>query len=269
MNPPIQLISTDFDGTLFAEFESPPVPAGLQQLIRSLQARGTRWVINTGRDMSNLMESLCRARLSIQPDYLVLVEREIHVRDGTRYVGLQEWNQSCQMAHRTLFERIRPDVSRLTAWVNERFDAMVYEDPFSPFCLIAGNRDDADLIVAHLEAYCEGHPCLTVVRNDVYARFSHSGFSKGTALAEIARRLNVPSERVLAAGDHYNDLPMLSRAHAALLVAPANAIPAVREHVLSQEGFVSDEPCGYGVLAGLEHYLKLAQYQVMDSEATP
>ena len=33
MSLPISLISTDFDGTLFAEFESPPVPDDLQDLI--------------------------------------------------------------------------------------------------------------------------------------------------------------------------------------------------------------------------------------------
>ncbi len=45
---PIQLISTDFDGTLFAEFENPPVPLKLQKLIGDLQAQGVIWVINTG-----------------------------------------------------------------------------------------------------------------------------------------------------------------------------------------------------------------------------
>jgi hydroxymethylpyrimidine pyrophosphatase-like HAD family hydrolase len=256
MNGPIQLISTDFDGTLFAEFENPPVPAGLQQLIGTLQEQGTRWVINTGRDMSNLMESLGRSRLSIHPDFLVLVEREIYVREGARYVSLEEWNQQCQQAHDILFARIRPDVPRLAAWVTERFDATVYEDPFSPFCLIADNNGDADRIVAHLEVYCHGHPGLTIVRNDVYARFSHDGFSKGTALSEIARRLKIATSQVLAAGDHYNDLPMLRRSRAACLVAPANAIPEVREQVLREQGYVSDEVCGYGVLDGLEHYLK-------------
>lgn len=29
----IKLISTDLDGTLFAEFESPPIPASVQQRI--------------------------------------------------------------------------------------------------------------------------------------------------------------------------------------------------------------------------------------------
>jgi hypothetical protein len=33
---PIKLISTDFDGTLHAEHEDPPVPHDLQELIASL-----------------------------------------------------------------------------------------------------------------------------------------------------------------------------------------------------------------------------------------
>ncbi|MCL4178341.1 MAG: HAD-IIB family hydrolase [Verrucomicrobia bacterium] len=253
---PIQLISTDFDGTLFAEFERPPVPVGLQQLLAALQAQGARWVINTGRDMSNLMESLVRARLSVWPDYLVLVEREIHVREGAHYVPLTEWNRRCTLAHAELFGRVRPDIARLAAWINQRFEATVYEDAFSPFCLIAGDNGDADQIVAYLEEYCRTIPELTVVRNDVYARFSHVGFSKGTALSELARRLEVPAERVLAAGDHWNDLPMLQRERAGYLVAPANAIPAVKELVRRQGGFVSDEICGSGVLAGIEHHLQ-------------
>src|ERR1019366_9106863 len=61
MSLPIRLISTDFDGTLFAEFESPPIPEPVQELIGELQSRGAKWGINTGRDMSSLMEALARA----------------------------------------------------------------------------------------------------------------------------------------------------------------------------------------------------------------
>ena len=74
MDSSIKLISTDFDGTIYAEFETPPIPPELCALIAGLQARGAKWVINTGRDMSSLMESLGRARIHIQPDFLVLVE---------------------------------------------------------------------------------------------------------------------------------------------------------------------------------------------------
>ena len=99
MSLPIKLISTDFDGTLFAEFQNPPIPPNLEQLIKSLQQQGAKWVINTGRDMSSLMESLARAGIEVEPDYLVLVEREIHCHQDSRYLGLDPWNLECEKAH--------------------------------------------------------------------------------------------------------------------------------------------------------------------------
>src|SRR6185369_13228069 len=150
MNLPIQLISTDFDGTFFAEFENPPVPGDLQRLIGQLQSAGTRWVINTGRDLSSLLEALARAHLSVRPDYLVVVEREIYFHEKSQYVGFEDWNRTCAQAHADLFARVRADLPQLVAWVNERFDASVYEDSYSPFCLIAEDNRDADVIHEHL-----------------------------------------------------------------------------------------------------------------------
>jgi hypothetical protein len=146
-------------------------------------------------------------------------------------------------------------VERLQSWINARFQATLYEDAYSPFCLIAGNNADADAIQQFLEAYCAQVPALTVVRNDVYARFSHAAYNKGTALGEIARRLGVRREHVFAAGDHWNDLPMLSGDFARCVVAPDNAIEPVKEMVRRQNGYVSHQPWGHGVARGLEFYL--------------
>ncbi len=252
MSLPIKLISTDFDGTIFAEFENPPIPVKLQEIIGELQEGGAKWVINTGRDMSGLMEALGRAKISVEPDYLVLVEREIHSHDGVRYVGLEEWNSQCSRSHQQLFSRIIPDLPRITDWINARFHATVYEDPFSPFCLIAGNKADAETIHEYLEAYCREIPDLTVVRNDVYARFSHAAYNKGAALAELTRRLKLKPSQVFAAGDHWNDVPMLSREHAHWLASPANAIEPVKALVRRQNGHVSELFHGNGVAEALQ-----------------
>ncbi len=247
MELPIQVISTDFDGTVFSEFEKHPVPPGLQQLLADLQARGARWVINTGRDLTSLLEAIARARLIVQPDFLVLVEREIHVREGSSFNPLQPWNTRCAADHAQLFAAIAGDIPRLAAWVRERFEAAVYADPWSPFCLVARQNSDADVIHAYLDEYCAGVPNLTVVRNDVYARFSHAAYSKGTALGEIMGRVGITPEKVFAAGDHLNDLPMLSRQWARWLGAPANAIPVVKTAVRAGGGFISTLPAGLGV----------------------
>lgn len=258
MSLAIKLISTDFDGTLFAEFENPPVPVSLQHAIGQLQKHGAKWVINTGRDLSSLMESLGRSHLSVKPDFLVVVEREIYIHRDSQYVECTEWNRACSQAHAQLFGRVRTDVARLADWINQRFAATLYEDAFSPFCLIAERNEDADVIHAFLEDYARSVPNLTIVRNDVYARFSHEAFSKGTALNEIARQLGIGPESIFAAGDHYNDLPMLLRKNAHWLVAPANAIETVKTAVRAENGYVSRQLHGHGVADGLEFCLKRA-----------
>jgi hydroxymethylpyrimidine pyrophosphatase-like HAD family hydrolase len=94
-----------------------------------------------------------------------------------------------------------------------------------------------------------------VMRNNVYARFCHSDYHKGTALGEIARRLSIGVNHIFAAGDHLNDLPMLERRHAGCLMAPGNALEAVKSAVRRQGGYVSKLPHGHGVLDGLKHYI--------------
>jgi HAD superfamily hydrolase (TIGR01484 family) len=258
MSLPIQLISTDFDGTLFAEFENPPIPAHLLKLIGDLQAQGAKWVINTGRDMSSLMEAMARSHVTIKPDYLVLVEREIHRHHESQYVGLNDWNTECHRAHEELFVRVRRDMPRLVSWVNSRYDATVYEDAYSPFCLLAGNNGDADAIHDYMVEYCKEVPNLQVVRNDVYARFAHTNYNKGAALAEIGRRLEITHHHTFAAGDHLNDLPMLLPRYARFLAAPSNAIEAVKKVVRENDGFVSDLGQGHGIAEGLKFHLQKA-----------
>jgi hydroxymethylpyrimidine pyrophosphatase-like HAD family hydrolase len=232
------------------------VQARLQQLIAELQAAGAKWVINTGRDMSSLMETLGRAALSVQPDYLVLVEREIHIHQQSRYVSHHEWNSACERDNADLFARIQPDLPRILEWINSRFEATLYEDNFSPFCMIASNNQDADQILDYHNEYCRSVPNLTVVRNDVYARFCHAAYTKGTALAEVSRLLNVSPDHVFAIGDHLNDFPMLTRKHARYIAAPANAMPEVRAAILSEGGYLAQRPQGDGVLEALEHFLR-------------
>jgi len=252
---PIKLISTDFDGTLFAEFENPPIPHRLQALIQRLQSEGAKWVINTGRDMSSLMETLGRTCLAVEPDFLVLVEREVFLHHDSQYLGLAEWNQACERAHVDLYARVVPDLPRIISWIEARFHACIYADAFSPFCLIAQTNRDADTIHEFLDDYCREVPNLTVVRNDVYARFSHADFNKGTALAELTRREGLTRDAVFAIGDHLNDLPMLLSHHARFLAAPSNAVPAVKELVRRQGGYLSALSHGHGVADALQHYL--------------
>ena len=80
-----------------------------------------------------------------------------------------------------------------------------------------------------------------------------------SALAEIARRLGIAPDKTLAAGDHFNDLPMLKTEYARWLVTPGNAMPLVQEAVRRQRGIVSHKAAGHGTTDGIEQCLQLAK----------
>ena len=124
-----------------------------------------------------------------------------------------------------------------------------------PRFLIAANNGDLDEIHARLDDYCAGVPQLTLVRDDVYARFSHANYNTGKALAEITRLTGLRREEVFVAGDHLNDLPMLSREFAAFISTPVNAVPSVVQAVSAAGGFRSRLPQGHGVRYALAHFL--------------
>jgi hydroxymethylpyrimidine pyrophosphatase-like HAD family hydrolase len=252
MPTPPQLISTDFDGTLHSDFAEPRVPISLQEKLAQLQRDGAKWLINTGRELADLRDGLAFADLSVHPDYVVVVEREIYRCAGDDFIPLADWNEQCAATQDAIFENNRARMPELFDWVNENFDAQVYEDSWSPFCLIARNNADADVIQQRVNDHFSDEPQLTCVRNDIYARLSHTDYTKGTAMAEVARRLNIPRAEILAAGDHWNDLSMLQTDLAQWLVAPANAITEVMDHVRAQGGYVAKSEFGEGVLEGIE-----------------
>ncbi|MSU33228.1 MAG: HAD family phosphatase [Pedosphaera sp.] len=248
----VRLLSTDFDGTIHDDFSDPRIPTALQDWIAPFQARGGIWVINTGREMVGLMEALGRGRFRILPDYIILVEREIYRRDLGIYAPIEPWNSQCTQDHARLFDDVSSGLSLLMRRLNSTYDASFYADTYSPLCAIAQNNLQMDAIQAELEAFCGAVTGLAVVRNDIYVRLSHIGYSKGTALSELGRLIGIGPHQRLAAGDHLNDLPMLRREHAHHLLAPSNALPLVKAQVLKQGGFVATRPAGLGILEGLE-----------------
>ncbi|HAV62442.1 MAG TPA: hypothetical protein DCY13_08775 [Verrucomicrobiales bacterium] len=251
----LQLVCTDFDGTIHLEGTHPPVGTEFQELIAKLQSEGVRWVINTGRDLSSLMEEMARSRLSVKPDYVVVVEREIYRHDGACYLSHHAWNDRCTRIHEQLFARLRHELPPLFSWINENFGASVFEDAWSPFCLVASNLDESMAIVRRFEEWAKAWPEVTVVRNDVYARLSHVEYNKGTALREVARLCGSDADRTFVAGDHVNDLPMLRPDLARWLMAPGNCVEEVRAAVEHAGGWVAPHKASEAVAEGLRRCL--------------
>lgn len=250
----IRIVSTDFDGTIHEDFAHAPIPDLFQDRMLELQRRSGVWVINTGRHLASLLESLGRARVRVLPDFVVTVEREIHRHVRGHYEAVEPWHTACQTDHQEVFSRNESALRALFSGLESRFDATFYDDTWSPLCVIARSNAQMDAIQDELEAFCRSVQELVPVRNDVYLRLSHRRYSKGTALQEIQRLLGLTAAQTCAAGDHLNDLPMLRREVAHWLITPSNGLSVVKDQVRSEGGYLARNTCAAGILEGLEAF---------------
>jgi len=94
------LLSTDFDGTILNhDLPAPMAPGFFDWIEQERQRREVIWVINTGRDWDSLQEELQSRQARFMPDWVVLVEREIHHLESGSLVPLNHWNQRCTETH--------------------------------------------------------------------------------------------------------------------------------------------------------------------------
>jgi hypothetical protein len=85
-------------------------------------------------------------------------------------------------------------------------------------------------------------------------RFCHEDYSKGSALGELGRLLGLTRDEIFAAGDHFNDLPMLDGRYAKWVACPGNAVPAVRDAVTAAGGYLARGLCSHGVVEALKYF---------------
>jgi len=91
-------------------------------------------------------------------------------------------------------------------------------------------------------------------RSNIYLRFCHRRYDKGSALAELSRLIDMPASEILAIGDHQNDLAMLFGEVAAMVACPSNAHSSVKEAVIQAGGHVSNLPAGEGTAEAIHLY---------------
>lgn len=252
----IRLLCTDFDGTIFQEGGVPPIAPKFLQLVQNLQDNGIKWVINTGRDVQEVLSTLEYHHIYAKPDFLSVVERKLYERQGDQYISMEPWNKICMEVHDKLYQRIAPMLPELEDWIIQNYSrSFLYKDNYSPLCIIAHNNPEADVVLQHVQNYFANIPELSIVRNDIYARLAHKDYHKGATLLELERHLSLPPAETCAAGDHYNDLPMLRKEIAHQIITPANAIQPVKDHVRLEGGYVAKLPYSDGVVEGIEHFI--------------
>lgn len=253
--PMIRLLSTDFDGTLVEHGAIPPVAPALIEALGALRAQGVKWAINTGRVLWHIEAGIREFAFPFPPDYVLTSEREVFQRDARgKWVDFGDWNTRCTQDHDWLFSQASP----LLADIHARFDA----EPWAHFefdgermvGMVTETHEQMGLVCEFLERERVRVPGFNFMRNTIYLRFCHEAYSKGTALGELARLTGIAREEIFAAGDHFNDIPMLDGRFAKWVMCPSNAHDTVKRAVAEADGHVASAPASYGVLEALRNF---------------
>ena len=254
----IRLLSTDFDGTLVDHDAVPPVDPLFFETIAALQRQGVKWAINTGRDLPFIDEGLHEYKFPVLPDYVLTAEREVFCRgEKGNWEDFGDWNTRCYEAHDVLFEESSQLIADIVQYNEREGIAEMIREGERIVGLASKSEAEMDRICAFLDQERTRVPGFAYMRNTIYLRFCHEAYSKGTALGELARLTKIQRDEIFAAGDHYNDLPMLDGTYAKWVMCPGNSVEAVRTTVRAAGGYVAEERCSRGVIEALKHFRAL------------
>src|SRR6266567_5143989 len=257
MSSRIQLLSTDFDGTLVSHAGEPPLDREGMELIRELQGAGAIWAINTGRSVDLLESGLANFEIPIRPDFILTTERDVFrpSGNGDKWEPFGDWNDRCARDHAELFSSAQPVLAEVVDFVTQETKARLIYDSDRLEGLAVENEEEMEHIARFIEQARAAHPKFDYQRNGIYLRFCHADYHKGAALAELARLIAVARDNIFAAGDHHNDISMLNGKFAAMPSCPANAIEEVKAAVRAAGGYVARQEHGAGVHEALLHFV--------------
>ena len=247
----LRLFSLDFDGTMIApwEGERATISRSLIKHLNALRQQGAIVAMNTGRTLELVQKAL--EFFPFRPDYALTTEREIYKANGSGWEALAEWNDECQESHDRLYSDASALLSEIENYLLSSTQARVYRESGRLVGVVAQDSPEMDGIIGYLDSQRRQVAEFSYQRNGIYLRFCHVRFDKGSVLKGLQEQLGIRPDQTFAAGDNYNDLPMLRPEIAKYLACPGNSILEVKTAVRQGGGYVADQIGGDGLVEAL------------------
>lgn len=271
-----RLVCSDIDGTLLSKDRD--LSDATVRAIRALDEKGVPFVMISARMPSAMRPFLAKAGINrpivcfngayieseIKPDgrprvlrtrtmnyeaFLnmlhLLQDYPVHVsafyKDSWYANGMDRWTE--REIHNT---RVRPQIVP----TNDMLYRFSCEGQSAHKVLVMGEKDTIEQVYHRLASLFGDH--VDIYRSkDTYLEINAKAISKEKSLAVIARYFDIQADRIVAFGDNYNDIGMLSSA--GLGVAVGNA----KEVVKAAADRVTDENIFDGVAKCLEFIFDL------------
>ena len=227
----------------------------LGEMIRGLRSQGAAWVINTGRTLDQTLQGLGQYGILMEPDFIISQECDIH-KPGflSRWTDFGTWNKQARKAHERFMKDNKPFLDAIKHVIETQTKGEFLEGDFGQVGIVSSTTEEMDHLCVMIEAERHRFPTIGYQRNGIYLRFAHIDYSKGTALAELTRLLELDASRCFAAGDNHNDVSMLDVNVARMIACPGNALDPIKSHVQRQGGFIANGHASLGMMEALTHY---------------
>jgi hydroxymethylpyrimidine pyrophosphatase-like HAD family hydrolase len=257
MDAEIRLIATDLDGTLIGGVNEFPLYKDFRDKINELRRHNNAvWAACTGRSRRSFREFFSPMQsMGIMPDYVIVNHAYISKLRSIGYVphffwnlriryliwssqlhsqdAIREWHQMIRGgAHGVRTVRLRRNRLHL------RFDSE------------ESAKVAASLLRDKVKPYRHLHVFEYMREVDVRP----VPFTKGLALQELARHLDIGRENILAIGNGHNDISMLDGTVAAFTGCPVNSDAEVMEVVHEARGHIATCRALTGVMEILGAY---------------
>ena len=255
MTSKIQLISTDFDGTLVSHASDPVFDRDCMELIRELQRGGAIWAINTGRSVALLEEGLEDFAFPLQPDFILTNERDVFRPSGGGWEPFGDWNARCAQAHAELYVTASSVLAEVVNFVSRQTRARVIYEADEPAGLVATSEEEMDRLAEFIDQAKAKEPKFHYQRNTVYLRFCTPIITRAQPWrnCRASRKSRTPpSSRLAIITTTFQCSTAVTRG---LPACPANAIAEVKEAVRRAGGWVAEKEFGAGVHEALQHFL--------------
>jgi hydroxymethylpyrimidine pyrophosphatase-like HAD family hydrolase len=253
----IRLVATDLDGTLLGKGTSLDVFVAFRKQLAALrQHTNVVWAVSTGRSRGSfrrVFEPL--QMLEIAPDYVILRHALIYSVGRWSFVPHRFWNLAiqCRVWKDRLHVRNAIDDWQAMILLGHR-RAKTIEKTATRLWMRFETEEEAGVAASLLskKAACFRH--LQVFRYLREVDVRAVPYTKGLAVAELARHLGLVPSQVLVIGDGHNDTSMMDESVAGMCGCPSNAAPEVIQCVRARQGHVAAAPSLDGVLEILRAY---------------
>lgn len=250
MKNKLKLAVFDIDGVL-NEHGGNILPESVAA-ISKLRSRGIRVCFASGKHAWYVHGGLVWSGILDEDTYIVAENGGVVYDPHTRKTLLEEKHINDVNLLRSIYRNLHSRSGGFTTFAGIR----VWEEPKETlFCLFPEHTSEVAQLAHHLREIVELNKLsLSMVENPDSVDVLQEGISKATGLNYICDWLKLDFDEIVAFGDSYNDIEMLSAV--GLPVTVANGVEKVKKIVKSRAGYIAHDKCGIGVLEAVNQLIR-------------